>query len=135
MKRTISQYDLDSFIETDHDYKPAAQDSAKTRVGDYDMSDLVEVDMMLRDVLNELFSKSNIIAMLYKSDDVTIVKCNDDRDSSVYKITSHQFASAVSNVRHASRQELQNVFSNKLHVDVNTTRADIETYDLVKVLN
>ena len=135
MKRTISQYDLDSFIETDHDYKPIARESVKTRVGDYDMSDLVEVDMMLRDVLNELFSKSNIITMLYKSDDVTIVKRNDDRDSAVYKIKSHQFASAVSNVRHASRQELQNVFSNRLRVDVNTTRADIETYDLFKVLN
>ena len=73
--------------------------------------------------------------MLYKSDDVTIVKHNDDRDSVVYKITSHQFASAVSNVRHASRQELQNVFSNKLRVDANTTRAEIEVYDFLKVLD
>lgn len=134
MKRTINQYDLDSFVETEFEYHSSLNDTPRKKADQYDLKDLVEIETMLQDVLNELFARTKIVAILHKSESVTIVKSNDEYKSDIYVINSTAFAKAVHNLRHTSKQELENIFNTTVLTDTTRSLASMESYDLLNLI-
>ena len=134
MKRTINQYDLDSFVETEFEYHSSLNEAPRKKADQYDMNDLVEIETMLQDVLNELFARTKIVAILHKAESTTIVKSNDEYNSNIYVINSTAFAKAVHNLRHSSKQELENIFNSSVPTDTTRSLASMESYDLLNLI-
>lgn len=134
MKRTINQYDLDSFVETEFEYHSSLNEAPRKKADQYDMNDLVEIETMLQDVLNELFARTKIVVILNKSESTTIVKSNDEYDFNIYAINSTAFAKAVHNLRHSSKQELENIFNSSVPTDTTRSLASMESYDLLHLI-
>lgn len=134
MKRTINQYDLDSFVETEFEYHSSLNEAPRKKADQYDMNDLVEIETMLQDVLNELFARTKIVAILHKSESMTIVKSNDEYKSDIYVINSTALAKAVHNLRHTSKQELENIFNTTVLTDTTRSLASMESYDLLNLI-
>lgn len=134
MKRTINQYDLGSFVETEFEYHSSLNEAPRKKADQYDMNDLVEIETMLQDVLNELFARTKIVAILHKSESMTIVKSNDEYKSDIYVINSTALAKAVHNLRHTSKQELENIFNTTVLTDTTRSLASMESYDLLNLI-